>query len=127
MKNFYYEPRRFKNGNISIRFSPEEIAEIKVHKYSAIECLICKLDAVDTEIIGEEFCLSSYETGCYAYCWYNDMAYLIRFADIRFLLMEGKTMKLQAFCPDKEQLDSMGIERLTIYPQGIQEGIYEEL
>ena len=30
MKNFHYEGQRFKNGNLNIRFSPDEIADIKV-------------------------------------------------------------------------------------------------
>lgn len=116
MRNFYYEPQRFKNGNISIRFAPDEIAAIKAGTYSDIECLGWKLDAVDTELRGDEFCLSNYEMGCLAYCWGNDMAYLIRFAEIDELLMQRKTMKLHAFKPDDGDLEVMGIDRLTIYP-----------
>ena len=55
MKNFYYEGQRFKNGNLTIRFSPDEIADIKAGKYSQIELLSEKLEKFDTYFIGDEY------------------------------------------------------------------------
>ena len=111
MKKFYYEGQRFKNGNLNIRFSPDEIADIKDGKCSGIELLSRKLADYDTYIIGEEYCLSNYAMGCTLYSCYADKVFTLDFSDIDSVLMEGSTLKLYATEPspeDREQIESEG-------------------
>jgi hypothetical protein len=93
MKNFHYEGQRFKNGNLHIRFSPDEIADIKDGRYSQIELLSGKLETFDTYFIGEEYCLSNYAMGCTLYSYYDDKVFILDFSDIVSVLMEGGTLK----------------------------------
>ena len=102
MRNFYYGGQRFKNGNINIRFSPDEIADIKAGKYSQIELLSRKLEGFDTYFIGEEYCLSNYIMGCTLYSYHSDKVFILDFSDIDSVLMKGGTLKLYARKPDSE-------------------------
>lgn len=102
MKNFYYEGQRFKNGNLNIRFSPDEIADIKAGKCSAIELLSWKLSSFDTYFIGEQYCLSNYTTGCTLYSYYADKVFVLDFSDIDSILMNSRTLKLYATEPTLE-------------------------
>lgn len=98
MKNWYYEGKRYKNGNLSIRFSPDEIADINVGKYSDIELLSSKLERFDSYFVGESYCISNYELGSTIYNCYSDHVYLFNFSDVD-ILMGGKTLKLYAQKP----------------------------
>jgi len=112
MKNFYYEGQRFKNGNLNIRFSPEEIADIKSGKFSAPEVLGWKLSSFDSYFIGETYCLSNFATGHTVYNAYNDCIYIVNWADVDSVLMAGKTLKLYARTPDesdREIIESEGL------------------
>ena len=102
MKNFYYEGQRFKNGNLNVRFSPDEIADIKAGKCSPIELLSWKLEAFDTTFIGEQYCLSNYAMGVTLYSYYSDNVFLLDLSDLDNILMEGKTLKLYANEPTPE-------------------------
>lgn len=111
MKDFYYEGTRFKNGNLNIRFSPDEIANIKAGKFSDIEVLSWKLEKFDTNFIGEQYCLSNYAMGCTLYSCYSDSVFILDFSDIEKYLMNGKTLKLYAHRPDagdRETLEKEG-------------------
>lgn len=112
MKNFYYEGKRFNNGNLNIRFSPDEIQDIKAGKYSPIELLSCKLEAFDTTFIGEQYCLSNYTMGCTLYSYYADKVFILDFSDIDNILMEGRTLKLYATKPTQEDREIMESEGL---------------
>lgn len=103
MKNFYYEGQRFKNGNCNIRFSPDDIADIKSGKLSDIEILSFKMENLDLYFFGEQFCISNYTMGVLIYSAYSDKLFLLDFSDIEKYLMTGKTLKLKAFEPDAEQ------------------------
>ena len=103
MKNFYYDGKRFNNDNCNIRFSPDDIADIKAGKFSDIEILSFKMENLDLYFFGEEFCLSNYAMGIYLYSAYCGKLFLLNYADIDKYLMNGKTLKLIAFKPDKEQ------------------------
>ena len=110
MKNFYYEGQRFKNGNLNIRFSPDEIADIKAGKYSQIELLSRKLETFDTAFIGERYCLSNYTMACTLYSCYADKVFILDFSDIDNILMKGRTLKLYASKPtteDREQIEEV--------------------
>lgn len=112
MKNFYYEGQRFKNGNLNIRFSPDEIANIKAGKCSAIELLSCKLETFDTYFIDEEYCLSNYATGGTLYSYYVDKVFVLDFSDVNNVLMEGGTLKLYARKPEDEEREIIESEGL---------------
>lgn len=103
MKNFYYEGIRFKNGNCNIRFSPDDIADIQAGKLSDIEILSFKMESLDLYFFGEQFCISNYEMGVLIYSAYSGKLFLLNCSDIDKFLMAGKTLKLIAFKPDKEQ------------------------
>ena len=107
MKNFHYECQRFKNGNLNIRFSPDEIADIKVGKCSAVELLNGKLGSLDTSFIGEEYCLSNYTLGCTLYCGHDGNVFVLDFSDIDSILMNGRTLKLYANEPTPEDLEQI--------------------
>ena len=112
MKNFYYEGKRFKNGNLNIRFSPDEIQDTKTGKYSQIELLSWKLEAFDTTFIGEQYCLSNCTMACTLYSCYADKVFILDFSDINNILMKGKTLKLYATKPspkDREIMESEGL------------------
>lgn len=112
MKNFYYDGQRFNNGNLNIRFSPDEIQDTKDGKYSMIELLSWKLDKFDTTFIGEKYCLSNYTMGCTLYSCYADKVFILDFSDIDNILMEGRTLKLYATKPtqdDREIIESEGL------------------
>ena len=109
MKNFYYEGQRFKNGNLNIRFSPDEIQDINAGKYSQIELLSWKLEAFDTTFIGEQYCLSNYTVGVTLYSYYSDNVFLLDLSDLDNILMEGRALKLYATKPtpaDRENIES---------------------
>lgn len=110
MKNFHYEGQRFKNGNLNIRFSPDEIADIKAGKCSAIELLSWKLGNFDTSFIGDEYCLSNYAMCITLYSYYADKVFILAFSDIASILMNGRTLKLYANEPtpeDREQIEEV--------------------
>jgi hypothetical protein len=112
MKNFYYEGQRFKNGNLNIRFSPDEIQDTKAGKYSSIELLSDKLDNFDTYFIGDEYCLSNYTMGSTLYSSYADKVFILDFSDIDNVLMTGDTLKLYSMKPtseDREIIESEGL------------------
>lgn len=110
MRSFYSEGQRFKNGNLNIRFSADEIAEIKSGKYSDIEMIAYKLEAFDSRFIGESYCLSNYESGATIYSWHDDCVYILNFSDIEAKLMQGKTLKLYARKPDENDREMIARE-----------------
>lgn len=95
MGNRFDEVKRFKNGNINVRFFDENIEDCKAGKFSDIELLSFALENADCYIVGEEFCLSNYAMGCLIYNAYMDCIYILNFNDLDILL-QGKTLKLYA-------------------------------
>lgn len=103
MKNFYYEGKRFKNGNCNIRFSPDDIADIQAGKFSDIEILSFKMENLDLYFFGKQFCISNYAIGILIYSANSGKLFSLDFSDIDKYLMAGKTLKLIAFTPDADQ------------------------
>lgn len=95
MKNRFDQAIRFKNGNINIKFFPENIEDCKAGKFSDIELLSFALESIDCYFVGEQFCLGNFAMGCMIYNCYNDCFYILNFNDLDKLL-EGKTLKLYA-------------------------------
>ena len=95
--------KEFKNGNINIRFTAEEISEINNDKtLSGSVYLMWALDSADCCLIGETFCLSNFAMGHTIYNMYSDVCYTLDLSDIDAVLMQGKTLKLYARKPDPE-------------------------
>ncbi|MEY8320297.1 hypothetical protein AAK894_04350 [Lachnospiraceae bacterium 46-61] len=94
-----YKAKRFKNGNINIRFSPDYIALIKSDKASDVEVLSWILEDIDCYFIGESYCTSNYTSGATVYDSYNDNVFRLEFGGIDDLT-QGKAMKLYALVPD---------------------------
>ena len=112
MKNFYYAGRRFNNGNLNIRFSPDKIQNIKAGMYSQIEMLSWILKTFDTTFICERYCLSNRTMGCTLYSYCTDKVFILDFSDIDNILMEGRTLKLYATKPTQEDREFMESEGL---------------
>lgn len=91
--------REYKNGNITIKLENE-------NKNTSFESLVCdianNLDWVDTYLISEyPYCLGN---DCIAVDFYNirtDKLYKLSSYDMDKYLLNGKTLRLLAFTPDK--------------------------
>ena len=102
--------KEFKNGNINIHFTEEEIEEIsRDDMQSGLYTLINALDWADCYMIGDSFCMSNFTMGQLIYNAYSDVCYILDLSDIDTVLMQGKTLKLYARKPDPE--DREMIER----------------
>ena len=103
--------KEFKNGNINIHFSAEEIAEINSDDMqSGLSALINALYWVDCYMIGDSFCMSNFTMGQLIYNVYSDVCYTLDLSDIDAVLMQGKTLKLYARKPDSEDREMIELE-----------------
>ena len=102
--------KEFKNGNINICFSAEEISDINNDSMmSGFTHLMHVLDWIDCYMIGDSFCINNFTMGQTIYNAYSDVCYILDLSDIDAVLMQGKTLKLYARKPDAE--DREMIER----------------
>lgn len=107
MRRNHENIKEFNNGNINIRFSPEQIAELKTGKISAVEVLSWALDEIDCYFIGESYCLNNFTTGATIYNAYSDLCYVIDFSDVETVLMSGRCLKLYARKPDEQDRETI--------------------
>ena len=77
MKRTHENIKEFKNGNLSIRFSKEDLESITVGHVSPIEVLVWQLSELDCYLIGDEFCLGYDAMGCMIYNSYSDLVYIM--------------------------------------------------
>lgn len=63
---------------------------------------------MDTNIIGEEFCISNYEMGLMLYNDYSDKCYIVSFTDLE-RIKAGEKVTLSAYDPGED--DREAIER----------------
>jgi hypothetical protein len=63
---------------------------------------------LDTNIIGEEFCLSNFDMGIMLYNCYSDKCYIVSFTDLE-KIKAGEKVVLSAYDPDED--DREAIER----------------
>lgn len=110
--NWYYDGKRFKNGNLNIRFSPNDIRLIESGKVSDVEVLSWKLEDFDCFFIGESYCTSNYTMGATIYNCYDDRVYRFEFGEMDDLI-KGRTVKLYALIPD--ETDRKILEAEEIY------------
>ena len=103
--------KEFKNGNINIHFTAEEIEEIsRDDRRSGLSVLINVLDWADCYFIGDSFCLSNFTMGQLIYNAYSNVCYILDLSDIDSVLMRGKTLKLYARRPDSEDREMIEAE-----------------
>lgn len=86
----------YKNNNLDVQFSRDEIAEIKDGRYTSLEMLESIIEWSDCYLVGEIFCISNYECGVDIYNLNRDVLYTLRMSDIDKVLLKGKTLKLYA-------------------------------
>lgn len=96
------EARRFKNGNIHIKGSPDPDT-----RESTLIQILWALDEVDTYMIGEEGSWGNYDMSITVYSYYSDLCYdLIEGYSIE-QIEEGKTLILKGRTPtdiDREDI-----------------------
>ena len=102
MRREHKDIKEFKNGNISIRFSSENLESVTIGHVSPIEVLVWQLSELDCHLIGEEFCLSNYAMGCMIYNSYSDLVYIMNLNDIDKVLMKGKWLRLNGRKPTED-------------------------
>lgn len=89
--------REYKNGNITIKYTPDGIKESKEDDVLTISDLLWYIDCV---FIGETYCLDNYETGHTIYNYYSDLIYIFPWKTLQEL-EQGKTIRLYARKPDQ--------------------------
>ena len=107
MRREHENIKEFQNGNINFRFTPEQIAELKTGKISAVEVISWILDEIDCYFVGEQYCLSNYTMGATIYNAYSDLCYIIDFSDVETVLMSGRYLKLYARKPDEQDRETI--------------------
>lgn len=80
-------------------------------KASGVEVLSWELEKIDCGFIGEDYCLSNYETGATIYNDFSDLCYVINFTDVNEVLMKGNWLKLRARKPDEADREILKKER----------------
>lgn len=104
MRRRHENIKEFKNGNLNIKFTPNDIQDAQKDE---LLTLVSVLDNVDCYFIGDTYCLSNFETGHTIYNAYSDLVYVFPWSCLDELKQE-KTVKLYARTPD-------GTDRETIY------------
>ena len=99
--------KEFKNGNLHICFDRFTREEIQAGHTSEIEVLSYTLDSLDCYLIGEQFCLSNYDSGVLVYNLNFDKCYILSFGCLYNSIDSGKTLKLTAFTPDNDQREQI--------------------
>lgn len=104
--------KEFKNGNINIHFTPENIADIRADRIqnSGLYALINARDWADCYFVGNSYCLSNFTMVQLIYNAHSDVCYILDLSDINAVLMRGKTLKLYARKPDAEDREMIARE-----------------
>lgn len=93
------------NNDIVIEYDADTIQEAEKDEMLTFSEVLFWLD---TNIIGEEFCLSNYEMGIQLYNLYSDKCYIVSFTDLE-RIKAGEKVTLHAYDPDED--DREAIER----------------
>lgn len=98
--------KEFKNGNINIHFTSEEIAEINSDDtQSGLSALINALYWADCYVLGDSFCWGNFKMLQRVYNAHANLCYYLDLYDIDDILMRGRTLKLYAHTPDAEEME----------------------
>ena len=98
--------KEFKNGNLNIRFSAEEISDINNDSMmSGFTHLMHVLDWIDCYMLGDSFCWGNFKMFQRIYNAHSNICYYLDLDDIDAILMRGQTLKLYAHKPDAEEME----------------------
>lgn len=100
-----------RNGDIILKFSPNETADIRTGKLSEVEVISWLLESIDGTFIDESYCLSNYTMGATIYNYYLERCYVIDFSDVESILMKGYHLLLKARIPDNGEREMLEILR----------------
>ena len=93
------------NNDLVIKYDNDTIQEAeKDEMLTFSEVIWC----LDTNIIGDAFCLSNYEMGIMLYNGYSDKCYIVSYTDLE-KIKAGEKVTLSAYDPD--DYDREAIER----------------
>lgn len=90
--------KEFANGNLNIKYTPEDIEQSKKDTMLVLAEILSSLDCY---FVGDDFSLGNYAMGHMVYNAHSDFMYLFAWNHIDNL-MHGKTVKLYASRPDKD-------------------------
>ena len=96
----------YKNGNLTIKYDADKIADAVKDPVLTISDV---LSWIDCEFIGETYCLSNYETGHTIYNAYSDLVYIFPWSALE-ALQNGKTIRLYARTPDENDREIIARE-----------------
>ena len=86
------------NNDLVIEYDNDTIQEAKKDE---ILTFMDVISWMDTDIIGDEFCISNYEMGLFLYNSWSDMCYIVSFTDLD-RIKEGEKVTLSAYEPDED-------------------------
>lgn len=93
----------YKNGNLTIKYDADKIADALRDPILTISSV---LEWVDCYFIGESYCLSNFETGHTIYNLYSDVIYIFPWCFLEDL-EAGKTIRLYARQPDENDRETL--------------------
>ena len=86
------------NNDLVIKYDHDTIKEAKKDEMLTFSDVLFWMD---TDIIGDEFCLSNYEMGIQLYNGYSDKCYIVTFTDLE-RIKTGEEVTLTAYDPDED-------------------------
>lgn len=96
----------YKNGNLTIKYDADKIADAVKDPVLTISDV---LSWIDCYFIGETYCLSNFETGHTIYNLYSDLIYIFPWRALDDL-QNGKTIRLYARQPDENDREILAGE-----------------
>ena len=107
MRRAHENITEFKNGNINIRLSVEDVMKISEadDKYNtALEIILNTLWWLDLYVIGDPVILGNDCGGYLLYCYNNELEYILIDRDV-MKISEGKTAKIYGHPATKDTLE----------------------
>ena len=86
------------NNDLVIEYNNDTIKEAEKDEMLTFSGVLFWMD---TDIIGEEFCLSNYEMGIMLYNGYSDKCYIVTFTDLE-RIKAGEKVTLSAYEPSED-------------------------
>ena len=94
------------NNDLVIEYDDDTIQEAEKDE---ILTFMDVLTWMDTDIIGEEFCLSNFDMGIQLYNCHSDKCYIVSFTDLE-RIKAGEKVTLHAYDPDEDDREAIARE-----------------